>query len=736
MGGDRLSKFEGTVEDIVFRNDQNGWTVAAVKLDGDRNRISAVGVMPFLSTGEHAIFDGELTEHKDYGKQIKVASYEATRPETKSGVERFLGSGLIKGVGPATARLIVDYFGARALDVLESEPERLTEVEGIGPKRAAMIAESFAAQNGMRNTLIFLQEYGLTPTLSMKIYRAFGDMTESVLRSNPYRLVDEINGVGFRTADEIAMSLGFGRESEFRLRSGVKYVLSEAANGAGHVYLPRELLVEYATRVLGATPELVEDVVKGLVLDGELIHERAGEEDAVYLPRLHLAESETARLLLRQIRSIRPPKRGDEDARAELEAQEAALGVSLCAEQREAALAAMREGVCVITGGPGTGKTTSINVIIRLLRRMGDVELCAPTGRAAKRMSEATGCPARTIHRLLEYSGEGQGFARDEDNPLDADVVIVDEMSMVDIFLMRSLLCALRPGTRLVLVGDVDQLPSVGAGNVLRDLIAADVLRVVRLTEIFRQAGESQIVMNAHRINRGEYPEIRTKGTDFFLERKQSPAEVAASVVALVQARLPKYMGLDSLRDIQVMAPMKRGEVGVFALNALLQQALNPAGQGVPELNHGGTIFRRGDKVMQVRNNYDLDWTRDDEDGQGVFNGDIGYILAVDRKARALTVEFDDGRVAEYDESLLDDLELAYCMSVHKSQGSEFDAVVLPLVSGPPMLMTRNLLYTAVTRAKRLVVLVGREGCVRAMVDNNHITRRYSALDLRLRGAL
>ena len=727
-----MSKFEGTVEDIVFRNDQNGWTVASVKLDGDRNRISAVGVMPFLSTGEHAIFDGELTDHKDYGRQIKVSSYEATRPETKSGVERFLASGLIKGVGPATAKQIVAYFGKRALDVLESEPERLTEVDGIGPKRAAMIAESFAEQNGMRNTLIFLQNYGLTPNLSMKIYRAFGDMTETVLRTNPYRLVDEINGVGFRTADEIAMGLGFGRESEFRLRSGVKYVLSEAANGAGHVYLPRQTLLEQAARVLSAEAELVDGVLRGLILQGELVAEEIDGETAVYLPRFHRAECETARLLIRLKNSVRPLKLKEAEALAQIARHEAELGVSLCQEQRQAALAALMEGVCVVTGGPGTGKTTSINVIIRLLRQLGDVELCAPTGRAAKRMSEATGCPARTIHRLLEYSGEQQGFARNGDNPLDADVVIVDEMSMVDVFLMRSLLEALRPGTRLLLVGDVDQLPSVGAGNVLKDLIASETLRVVRLTEIFRQAGESQIVLNAHRINRGEYPLIRTRGTDFFLERRQTPAEVAGSVVALVQTRLPGYMNLDSLRDIQVMAPMKRGDVGVFALNALLQAALNPPGDK-PELSHGGAIFRRGDKVMQVRNNYDLVWDRAGEEGEGVFNGDIGYILAVDRRARALTVEFDDGRVAEYDESLLDDLELAYCMSVHKSQGSEFDAVVLPLVSGPPMLMTRNLLYTAVTRAKRLVVIVGREGCVRAMVDNNHITRRYSALDRRLR---
>ena len=728
-----MSKFEGTVESIVYRNDQNGWTVASLKLDGS-GRISAVGVMPFLSAGEHAIFEGELTEHRDYGQQIRVERYETTRPETRSAVEKYLGSGLIKGIGPATAKAIVDHFGARALEVLESAPERLTEVSGIGRAKAAMISESFDAHNGMRGTMLFLQQYGISPNLGMKIYRAYGDMTEQVLRSNPYRLADEISGVGFRTADEIAMSLGFSRDSEFRLRSGVKYVLDEAASGAGHMYLPRPLLIRRAAEALQAEEALVERTVKALALEDQLIAEAVGEDDAVYLPRLHRAECETARLLLKLRKSIRRAALTEDEATAMIDACEAGEGVTLCAEQRQAVLAAAREGVCIITGGPGTGKTTSINLIIRMLRKSGDVELCAPTGRAAKRMSEATGCPARTIHRLLEYSGEGQGFTRNGDNPLDCDAVIVDEMSMVDIFLMRALLEALRPGTRLILVGDADQLPSVGAGNVLRDLIAADALPVVRLTEIFRQAGESRIVLNAHRINHGQYPEIRSKDTDFFLERKSAPGEVARSVVALVQSRLPKYMGLDSLRDIQVMAPMKRGDVGVYALNALLQGALNPEAPGKPSLQHGASVLRRGDKVMQVRNNYDLEWSRDGEDGQGVFNGDIGYIVAVDRRERAVTVEFDDGRVASYDESLLDDLELAYCMSVHKSQGSEFEAVVLPLLSGPPMLMTRNLLYTAVTRARRLVVIVGREACVQAMVDNNHILRRYSALDRRLKG--
>ncbi len=540
-----MSKFEGIVEEIVFRNDQNGWTVASIRLDGDKKRISAVGVMPFLSAGEHAVFDGELAEHRDYGRQIRVSSYETTRPETKSGVERFLGSGLIRGVGPATAKLIVEYFGARALDVLESAPERLTEVPGIGPKKAAMIAESFAEHNGMRNTLIFLQNYGLTPALSMKVYKAFGDATERVLRANPYRLVDEIEGVGFRTADDIAMSLGFARESEFRLRSGIRYVLSEAANGAGHVYLPMPVLARRAAAILEAGEELVENALRALMLEDALIAEPVDDETAVYLPRFHRAECETARLLLRLRDGVRPAKLSEREALSQIDGYERDAGVQLCAEQRQAALAAVREGIIIITGGPGTGKTTSINLIIRLLRRLGGVELCAPTGRAAKRMSEAAGCPAQTIHRLLEYSGESQGFGRDEDNPLDADAVIVDEMSMVDIFLMRSLLAALRPGTRLVLVGDVDQLPSVGAGNVLRDLIDSGAVPVVRLTEIFRQAGQSQIVLNAHRINRGEYPEIRTKGTDFFLERRQTPGAAAESAVALVKTRLPNYMGLD-----------------------------------------------------------------------------------------------------------------------------------------------------------------------------------------------
>ena len=727
-----MSKFEGTVEEIVFRNDSNGWTVISFRLDGS-GRTSAVGVLPFLNPGEHVILDGELVEHRDYGEQIRVDSYEQTRPETKSGVEKYLGSGLIKGLGPKTAKLIVKHFGVETLDVLEAEPHRLTEIPGIGPKRARQIAESFIEQNETRLTLIFLQGAGLTPAMSMKVYRAYGAQSEAVLKRNPYRLADEIDGVGFQTADRIAQGMGFAAESPERLRSGVQYVLTESVGRMGHMYLPFDELTESAARILGVGIELAEHTVRELIMERRLIEDSVDGARAVYLPRLYQVECEAANLLLLRKREARGGGISRGEAEREIAEYERDEGVQLSPQQREAVACAVCGGLTVVTGGPGTGKTTSINCILRILESRGSVELCAPTGRAAKRMSEATGRPARTIHRLLEYSVDIGDFQKDEDDPIRADAVIVDEMSMVDIFLMRSLLKALRPGAKLVLVGDADQLPSVGAGNVLRDLIASEAAPVARLTEIFRQGRESHIIVNAHRINRGEYPIIQNRDTDFFLERKDSAQTAADSVVALVEKRLPGYLGVDKLRGIQVMAPMKKGALGVIQLNARLQAALNPPDRMKPELNRGDCVFRLGDKVMQIRNNYDLEWTRGDEHGEGVFNGDIGYIAYLSRADRELTVEFDDGRRADYDDSMLDELEHSFCISVHKSQGSEFDAVVLPLITGAPMLMTRNLLYTAVTRARRLVVIVGREDCVRRMVDNNHILRRYSALRERLR---
>ncbi len=727
-----MSKFKGMVEEIVFRNDANGWTVASFRVEGS-GRISAVGILPFLNAGEQVILDGELTEHRDYGEQIKVSSYELLRPEGKSAVEKYLASGLIRGVGPATAKLIVKHFGAEAMDVLESEPHRLTELPGIGPKKAAVIAESFAMQNEMRSTLMFLQGAGLSPSLAMKAYRAYGDQCEQVLRRNPYRLADEIDGIGFRTADDIARSMGFAAQNPARLESGVRYVLSEASGRMGHMYLPLPELTAQAAALLGVDEALAEHSVQSLLVEGKLTCEELGGEQAVYLNRLHKVEADTAQLLMKLRGSFSGVRMDTESAEAAIDRYEQEEGVSLCRRQRDAVIAAVTGALTIVTGGPGTGKTTSINCILRLLDGKASVELCAPTGRAAKRMSEATGREARTIHRLLEYSGELEGFQKDEDDPIRADVVIVDEMSMVDIFLMRSLLRALKDGTKLILVGDADQLPSVGAGNVLRDLIDSTALPVVRLDEIFRQSSQSHIIVNAHRINHGQYPLIQNRDTDFFLERKDAPAACAQAVVALVQRRLPAYLGVDALRGIQVMAPMKKGALGVYQLNAQLQAALNPPGRDKTELNRGDCIFRLGDKVMQIRNNYDLEWQRDGESGEGVFNGDIGYIVKLSRLDRELTVEFDDGRRAVYDDGMLDEIELSYCISVHKSQGSEFEAVVLPLLNGPQMLMTRNLLYTAVTRARRLVVIVGREDCMCRMVDNNRILRRYSALNLRLK---
>lgn len=740
-----MEEYRVIVEEINFRNEQNGFTVASVRPEG-ADRITAVGILPFLMPGERAVLTGEITEHREYGRQIRVTACTSLPPETMDDMERYLASGTIRGVGPATAKLICRHFGMEASDILATRPERLAEIPGIGPKRARMIGESYAQNIGSRRTVMFLQGLGVTPGLSGKILSRYGEMTETVVRTDPYRLADEVDGVGFLTADRIAQALGFRPDAPERLRAGISYVLTDAMNGSGHVYLPTEELISRGAAILRAPEEAVDHVIREQMTAGRLSGDTVREQPVIYLPGVRAAECEVADRLRRMIVHTGwagTGKKGKRksggalptsDAEKQILAYEEDADVTLAAEQRRAVMTAVRSGVCVITGGPGTGKTTSIRCLIRLLSREGSVELCAPTGRAAKRMSETAGMQARTIHRMLEYQGEEGTFKKCEEEPLNASSVIVDETSMVDLFLMRSLLRAIRPGTRLILVGDADQLPSVGAGNVLHDLIASGVIPVVRLTEVFRQAAQSDIILNAHRIDRGEYPVIRNKDTDFFLERRESAVEAAQSVVALVKQRLPGYLGVDPLREIQVMTPMKKGMLGVFELNRLLQRELNPPEKGKPEIRRGDTVFRLGDKVMQIRNDYELEWTKENTSGKGVFNGDIGFIRGVEQDPGALTVEFDDGRLAEYTQSELEELETAYCMSVHKSQGSEFAAVVLPLISGPPMLMTRNLLYTAVTRARRLAVIVGREACVRAMVDNDHVAERYSALDLRLKG--
>ncbi len=722
-----MVQYEGTVEEIVFRNEDNGYMVIMLKVG--KERICAVGTMGDVIVGENAKVEGDWVEHGEYGMQLKVTSCEISPPDTKKGMERFLASGYIKGVGPATAKLIMQRFGKDAFHVLENEPHRLNEIAGIGRKKAAQIAESFAQRQEMRQTMVFLQTYGLSTQLSARIYKQYGPNAPDIVRHQPYRLVTDVQGVGFLTADALARSMGMAPNDPARLRAGVFYALNEETNSAGHVYLPYSRLIDEAARLLKIEREQADMAARDLILQGQLLRKNINGDDAIYNPRMYEAETEVAQRLsaLALQKAIVP-----DDAIERIAKYEKNSGVTLSKEQRDAVLAAAEGGLTVVTGGPGTGKTTCIRCMLEVLSFAGKTVLCAPTGRAAKRMSEASGCEAKTIHRLLEYGGEEGSFLKNDMDPIDAQVVIVDEVSMADLQLMRALLRALRPGTRLIFVGDRDQLPPVGAGNVLADLIASGVAPVIFLTRIYRQGDGSKIVDNAHRINAGEMPICNEKGSDFFFERYETQAEAAQAVVQLVSRRLPGFLKSNPMTSIQTMAPMKKGDAGVWKLNALLQEALNPLGEG-EEIRRGDTAFREGDRVMQIRNNYQKEWLADGEEGEGVFNGDIGFVAEVDRSSRTLKVLFDENRLVEYDDSDLDDLELAYCMSVHKSQGGEFDCIVLPIVSGPPMLLTRNLLYTAVTRAKKLVVLVGRSQAIGAMVRNDHVMQRYSGLAERLR---
>ena len=732
-----MEEIEVFADETVFRNDENGYTVLVVK--SGRTRVSAVGIMPPIAPGEKLRITGEWTEHPIYGRQIKVSGCEIEKPTTLSGIEKYLSSGMIRGIGPATAKLLIKAFGEETLDVLYSDPERLLDVPGIGPKRAKMIMESYAEQAQQREAMVFLQSYGITPSLAVKIFKRYGENVKQVIRQNPYRLVEDVEGIGFKTADKIAASLGVEPDSEYRLSAGVKHALSEATGTVGHCYLPREELVLAAQRLLGCETELIDHMIDSLILTHSLSAQMLpGEEDeqivAVYLPQTFRAENEVARRLREMIDAM--PNSMATDLSAQIDELERIEGVTFHPQQRQAIETAVKSGMTVITGGPGTGKTTIIKCIIKLLSVGGEIALAAPTGRAAKRMSEACGMEAKTLHRLLEYGGEEGDFARGQDNPLEMDTLIIDEMSMVDIFLMRSVLRALVPGTRLIMVGDSDQLPSVGAGNVLSDILESGAVPAVELTEIFRQDEKSMIVYNAHRINHGEAPRLNAKGSDFFFERASSPVDAANRIVQLCAVRLPKFLGLDPVKQMQVLSPTKKGDCGVWMLNQLLQAQFNPASAHKKERVRGDTTFREGDKVMQTRNNYQLKWKKEGvfawEEGQGVFNGDIGFITEIDPQERTITVQFDDERIAAYEAADVDDLELAYCISVHKSQGSEFPVVVMPAVGGPPMLLTRNLLYTAVTRARRMVMIVGREAAIDQMIGNVNTKKRYSALCWRL----
>ncbi|MBO2515823.1 MAG: ATP-dependent RecD-like DNA helicase [Clostridiales bacterium] len=717
-----------TIEETVFRNEENGYSVLTGR--NGREEVTVVGILPPLAPGEQAVFEGGYISHPQYGKQWKATSCRIQKPDTMLGMERFLGSGLIRGVGPATARLIVNHFGTRALDIIGDEPGRLTEVTGIGQKKAAMIAASYQEQYAVREAMVYLQSYGITPRMAMKISKYYGNRTQTVLRENPYKLVDDIEGIGFKTADTIALSMGIPTDSDFRLRCGIKYVLTDASADQGHTCLPKDALIERACQLLKADTGLIEHHMFQLLLEKELTGSAVDGEDMIFLSRIYFTEAEIARRLV----SLRGEQKCDQRAALELKITsfENANRITFSDNQRRAVLEALENGLMIITGGPGTGKTTIINCILTLLS--GEAMLAAPTGRAAKRMSEATGHEAKTLHRLLEFGGDDGMFARNEESPLDTSCVIVDEMSMVDIYLMRFLLRALKPGTRLILVGDADQLPSVGPGNVLGDMLQSGVIPSVRLTDIFRQQEESLIVTNAHAINEGKMPEYNQKGKDFFLERRPYSSDAAKTIVDLCRQRLPAFMNTGApVRDIQVLSPTKKGDCGVGALNILLQEAFNPPAKGKKEVSWGNNIYRVGDKVMHIKNNYQIGWTTlTGNEGLGAFNGDIGYIRGINTEDQTVTVLYDDERIVEYEYSRLEELELAYCMSVHKSQGSEFPCVVMPVVGGPKMLLTRNLFYTALTRARKLVVLVGREDCIAEMVNNNYIQKRYTALRERL----
>ena len=706
-------------------------------LAADEEELTCVGAMSGITEGMNVALKGDFTEHPSYGRQFKVSSYEEKEPEDAFAIERYLGSGAIKGIGVALAARIVRKFGKDTFRIIEEEPERLAEIKGISERKAQEISAQIGEKRELRQAMIFLQQYGISLALAGKVYQKYGAQVYGIIRENPYRLADDIQGVGFKIADEIAMRAGIRADSDFRIRSGILYTLMQAS-ADGHTYLPQEQLTVRAAEMLGVDEAAVEDHYMDLAVERRIVIKQAGDETQVYAAAYYTMENNVA-VLLREL-DVRHKISEEELAKglARIEGQE---HIELDENQRLAVREAVQDGFLIITGGPGTGKTTTINAIIRYFHMLGlDFMLAAPTGRAAKRMSETTGYEARTIHRMLELNGgiEGNaGFERDENNPLETDAVIIDEMSMVDISLMHSLLKAIAPSTRLILVGDTNQLPSVGPGSVLKDIIASGKYHVVRLTKIFRQASQSDIIVNAHKINRGEPVLLDNQSRDFFFLKRYDADKIINVVLQLVVQKMPKYVDAE-MYDIQVLTPTRKGLLGVERLNTVLQQYLNPPSEGKKEKEHGERIFREGDKVMQVKNNYQLEWEVRNryglamEKGMGVFNGDMGVIRRINEFAEIVTVEFDEGRSVEYPFKLLEELELAYAITIHKSQGSEYPAVVIPLLGGPRMLMNRNLLYTAVTRAKKCVTLVGDERVFSEMAENVSEQKRYCGLKNRI----
>ena len=731
-----MEKLAGYVEHIIYRNTDNGYTV--LNLVSGEEEITCVGIFAAITEGENIEATGDYTDHPTYGTQFKVVSFEEKAPEDEEAIERYLGSGAIKGIGLAMAARIVRRFKEDTFRIIEEEPERLAEIKGISERKAMEIASQVNEKRDLRQAMIFLQQFGITMNLAVKIYNRYGQEVYGILKENPYRLADDIEGVGFRTADDIAAKAGIRTDSDFRVRSGILYTLLQAS-GEGHTYLPKEELTAKTVELLGVDAPVIEKNYMDLAMERKIVMKQTSERTEIYASSFYYMEANTA-TMLRQLNISYDV--ADAEIEHRIHKIEKQTGMQLDEHQVSAVKEAVRNGLLVITGGPGTGKTTTINTIIRYFEMEGmDIFLAAPTGRAAKRMSETTGFQARTIHRMLELNGgvEGSaGFERNESNPLETDVVIIDEMSMVDITLMNSLLKAVAAGTRLILVGDINQLPSVGPGSVLKDIIESGACNVVMLTKIFRQASTSDIIVNAHKINRGEEVSLDNKSMDFFFLKRYEADIIINVVLQLVKQKLPKFVDATPY-DMQVLTPMRKGLLGVERLNGILQQYLNPPDRSKREKEHGDMIFREGDKVMQTKNNYQLEWEISTkfgltvDKGMGIFNGDMGIIKEINDFAETMTVEFDEGRKVEYSFKLLDELELAYAITIHKSQGSEYPAVVIPLLSGPSMLMNRNLLYTAVTRARKCVTLVGNEKTFSQMIHNISQQKRYSGLCERLK---
>ncbi|MDF2906472.1 MAG: hypothetical protein K0R34_1793 [Herbinix sp.] len=730
---------EGYIARIIFRNDENGYTVLSLRSEEDD--LTCVGTFPFISEGEFLHLVGDYTDHAVYGQQFIIESYDLKEPEDLYSIERYLCSGAIKGIGEALAGRIVKRFKEDTFRVIEEEPERLAEIKGISARMAREIYCQFEEKRDMRSAMLFLQQYNIAGNLAVKIYTEYGRRMYDILKENPYRLAEDIAGVGFKTADDIARRIGIGNDSDYRIKAGIMYTLLQAS-ADGHVYLPEHDILQRSKALLLADDDAIRRQLTTLTIEKKIIVRDVGEEKHIYSAVYYYMELNIARMLhdLNIRYDIRP-----ENVRRRVKAIEEQFKIELEEQQRIAVTEASGNGLLVITGGPGTGKTTTINAIIKFFESEGlDILLAAPTGRAAKRMTETTGYEAKTIHRLLELSKmiEEQenkfNFERNELNPLETDVLIIDEMSMVDIGLMHALLKAVSVGTRLILVGDVNQLPSVGPGNVLRDIIDSHSFNIVKLSKIFRQAADSDIIVNAHKINDGECIKLDNKSRDFFFLKREEANVIAAVMINLIKNKLPNYVNATSF-DIQVLTPMRKGELGVERLNQILQQALNPPMKDKREKEYHETIFREGDKVMQIKNNYQITWEMKNklgittQTGTGVFNGDCGAIKEINLFSEHMVVEFEDNRLVDYSFNQLEELELAYAVTIHKSQGSEYPAVILPILDGPKLLFNRNLLYTAVTRAKNCVTIVGSDKMLQFMIDNKNEQSRYSGLGNRIR---